>query len=65
MMKLIFCHELLLIDRHGASLGKSQLPKVLQPGRLFGELLRPLMRLGLPLVKNVPKIIAKKVCLYH
>ena len=35
--------------------------KILQSGRIFGKLLGPLLKLGLPLVKNVLTLLAKIV----
>ena len=42
-------------------LSKTQLNKIGQSGRLLGRLLGPLLKTGLPLVKNVLKPLAKRV----
>ena len=70
-----FPHELLLTDRQGSSLRKSfashssadiklskaQLSKMIQSGGFLGRLLGPLLKTGLPLIKNVIKPLAKSV----
>ena len=42
-------------------LSKTQLSKMIQSGGLLGRLLGPLLRTGLPLIKNVIKTLAKSV----
>ena len=42
-------------------LSKTQLSKIGQSGGSLGRLLGPLLRIGSPLMKNVPKILAKNV----
>ena len=42
-------------------LSKTQLSKIIQLGRFLGRLLGPLLKAGLPLVKNVIKPLAKSV----
>ena len=42
-------------------LSKSQLSKMIQSGGLLGRLLGPLLKTGLPLIKNVIKPLAKSV----
>ena len=70
-----FPHELLLTDRQVLSLRKSftnnssadiklsktQLPKMIQSGGFLSRLLGPLLKTGLPLIKNVIKPLAKSV----
>ena len=70
-----FPHELLLTNRQVASvhkvfannlsadikLSKTQLSKMIQPGGFFGRLHGPLLKIGLPLIKNVIKPLAKSV----
>ena len=70
-----FPHELLLTDRQISSLRKSfannssiniklpktQLSKMIQSGGFFSRLLGPLLKTGLPLIKNVIKPLAKSV----
>ena len=70
-----FPHKLLLTDRQVASLCKSfashssadiklskaQLSKMIQSGGFLGRLLGPLLKTGLPLIKNVIKPLAKSV----
>ena len=70
-----FPHELLLTNRQVASvrkafannsstdikLSKSQLSKMMQSGGFLGRLLGPLLKTGLPLIKNVIKPLAKSV----
>ena len=62
-----FPHELLLTDRQVSSIrkafannssadikfSKTQLSKMIQSGRFLGKLLVPLLKSGLPLIKNV------------
>ena len=71
-----FTHELLLTDRQVSSirkafannssadikLPKTQLSKMIQSRRFLGKLLGPLLKTGLPLMKNVitPLAIHKK-----
>ena len=40
---------------------KTQLSKIRESGRFFGRLLRSLLKLGLPLIGNVLKPLAKSV----
>ena len=70
-----FPHELLLTNRQVLNLRKSfannssadikllktQLSKMIQLGRFLGRLLGPLLKTGLPLIKNVIKPLAKSV----
>ena len=42
-------------------LSKTQLSKMIQSGGLLGRLLGPLLKTGLPLIKNVIKLLAKGV----
>ena len=70
-----FPHKLLLTNKQVADLCKSfanhsstdiklsktQLSKMIQSGRCLGRLLGPLLKLGLPLIKNVIKPLAKSV----
>ena len=42
-------------------LSKTQLSKMTQSGRFLGRLLGPLLKTGLPLIKNVIKPLAKSV----
>ena len=42
-------------------LSNTQLSKIIQLSRFLGRLLGPLLQTGLPLMKNVPKLIAKSV----
>ena len=63
-----FPHELLLTDRQVSSIrkafannssvdikfSKTQLSKMIQSGRFLGKLLGPLLKTGLPLMKNTP-----------
>ena len=70
-----FPHKLLLTDRDVASLRKSfvnsssadiklsktQLSKMIQSGGFLSRLLGPLLKTGLPLIKNVIKPLAKSV----
>ena len=70
-----FPHELLLINSQVANLrkafannlssdiklSKTQLSKMIQSGEFLGRLLRPLLKTGLPLIKNVIKPLAKSV----
>ena len=62
-----FPHELLLTERQVSSIrkafannssvdikfSKAQLSKMIQSGGFFGKLLGPLLKTGLPLIKNV------------
>ena len=73
--KINFPHELLLTNRQVANLpkafannsttdiklSKTQLSKMIQLGGFFGRLLGPLLKIGLPLMKNVIKPLAKSV----
>ena len=66
MIKLIFLHELLLTDRqvssiHKAKFWKTQLSKMIQSRRFLSKLLDPLLKTGLPLIKNVITPLAKGV----
>ena len=70
-----FPHELLLTNRHVASLrkafarnastdiklSKTQLSKMIQSGGFLGKLLGPLLKTGFPLIRNVIKPLAKSV----
>ena len=70
-----FPHELLLANRQVANilkafakntstdikLSKTQLSKMIQAGGFLGRLLGPLLKTGLPLIKNVIKLLAKSV----
>ena len=70
-----FPHELLLTDRQVSSIrkafannssvdikfSKTQLSKMIQSGGFLGKLLGPLLKTGLPLIKNVIKPLAKSV----
>ena len=70
-----FPHELLLTNRQVANLrkafannsstdiklSKTQLSKMIQSGGFLGRLLGPLLKTGLPLIKNVIKPLAKSV----
>ena len=42
-------------------LSKTQLSKMIQLGGFLGRLLGPLLKTGLPLIKNVIKLLAKGV----
>ena len=42
-------------------LRKSQISKIIQSGRFLGKLLGPLLKTGLPLIKNVTRPLAKSV----
>ena len=42
-------------------LAKTQLSKIIQSGRFLGRLLGPLLKIGLPLIKNAIKPLAKSV----
>ena len=70
-----FPHKLLLTNRQVANLCKAfanylstdiklfktQLSKMIQSGAFLGRLLGPLLKTGLPLIKNVIKPLAKSV----
>ena len=70
-----FAHKLLLTNKQVANLRKSfanhsstdiklsktQLSKMIQSGRFLGRLLGPLLKMGLPVIKNVIKPLAKSV----
>ena len=70
-----FSHKLLLTNRQVANLckaftiylstdiklSKTQLSRMIQSGGFLGRLLRPLLKTGLPLIKNVIKPLAKSV----
>ena len=70
-----FPHELLLTDRQVSSIrktfsynssvgikcSKTQLSKMIKSGGFLGKLLGPLLKTGLPLIKNVIKPLAKSV----
>ena len=70
-----FPHELLLTNRQVANirkafakniaidikLSKTQLSKMIQSGGFLGKLLGPLLKTGLPLIKNVINPLAKSV----
>ena len=73
--KTNFPHELLLTDRQVSSIrkafannssvdikfSKTQLSKMIQSGGLLGKLVGPLLKTGLPLIKNVITPLAKSV----
>ena len=73
--KINFPHELLLTNRQVANLrkafanylstdiklSKTQISKMIQSGGFLGRLLDPLLKTGLPLIKNVIKPLAKSV----
>ena len=73
--KANFLHELLLKDREISSIrkafsnnslanikfSKTQLSKMIQSGEFLGKLLGPLLKTGLPLIKNVITPLAKSV----
>ena len=73
--KINFLHELLLTDRQVANLhktfannstaniklSKTQLSKMIQSGEFVSRLLGPLLKTGLPLIKNVIHPLAKSV----
>ena len=42
-------------------LSKAQISKIIQSGRFLGRLFGPLLKTGLPLIKNVAKTLAKSV----
>ena len=70
-----FPHKLLLTNRQvsnfhkafadksstGIKLSKTQISKMIQSGGFLGRLLGPLLKTGLPLIKNGNKSLAKKV----
>ena len=70
-----FPHKFLLMNRQVANLRKAfanksstdinllktQLSKMIQPGGFLGRLLGPLLKTGIPLIKNVIKPVAKSV----
>ena len=70
-----FPHELLLTDRQVSSIckafsnnssvdvkfSKTQLSKMIQSQRFLGRLLGPLLKTGIPLIKNVITPLAKRV----
>ena len=70
-----FSHELLLTNKQVANirkafakntsidikLSKTQLSKIIQSGGFLGRLLGPLLKTGLPLIKNVIKPLVKSV----
>ena len=43
------------------NLSKAQISKTIQSGEFLGKLLGPLLKTGLPLIKNVIKPLAKSV----
>ena len=73
--KTNFPHQLLLTDRQVSRIGKAfsnnssvdikfsktQLSKMIQSGGFLGKLLGPLLKTGLPLIKNVITPLAKSV----
>ena len=73
--KTNFPHELLLTNRQVANLrkafannsstdiklSKTQLSKMIQSGGFLGRLLGPLLKTGLPLIKNINKPLAESV----
>ena len=68
-------YELLLITRQTTKLrnaignnmsfdiklSKARISKIIQPGGFLGKLLGPLLKIGLPLIKNVIKPLAKSL----
>ena len=72
-----FPHKLSLTNRQVANLrkaflnylsiyiklSKTQLSKMIQSGGFLGILLGPLLKIGLPLIKNAIKPLAKSVCI--
>ena len=59
-----FLHKLLLTNRQVANLrklSKTQISKMIQSVGFLGRLLGPLLKTGLPLIKNVIKSLAKSV----
>ena len=70
-----FPHKLLLTNRQVGNipkafanhlsadikLSKTQLLKIIKSGGFLGRLLGPLLKTGLPLIKNVIKLLAKSV----
>ena len=70
-----FPHKILLANRRVANLrkafanylstniklSKTELFKMVQRGRFFGRLLGPLLKTGLPLMKNLIKPLAKSI----
>ena len=70
-----FSHKLLLTDRQVSSIrkafsnnssvdikfSKTQLSKIIQSGGFLGKLFGPLLKTGLPLIKNVTTLLAKSV----
>ena len=67
MMRLIFAifADLRKVFANNSSthikLSKTQLSKMIQSGGFLGRLLGPLLKTGLPLIKNVIKPLAKSV----
>ena len=73
--KTDFPHKLLLTNRQVSNLrkafgnnsstdiklSKTQLSKMIQSERFLGRLLSPLLKTGLPLIRNVIKLLAKSV----
>ena len=73
--KINFPHELLLTNRQVSNLrkafadksstdiklSKTQISKMIQSGGFLGRLLGPLLKTGLPLIKNVIKPLAKSI----
>ena len=72
--KINFPHELLLTNRQVANLckafanylstdiiSKTQISKMIKSGGFLGRRLGPLLKTGLPLIKNVIKPLAKSV----
>ena len=61
-----FLHKLLSTNRQVGNnsstdikLSKTQLSRMIQPGGFFGRLLSPLLKVGLPLMKDLIKPLAK------
>ena len=61
-----FLHKLLSTNRQVGNnsstdikLSKTQLSRMIQPGGFFGRLLSPLLKVGLPLMKNLIKPLGK------
>ena len=76
--KINFPHELLLTNRQVSNLGKvftdksstdiklskTQISKMIQSGGFLGRLLGPLLKTGLPLIKNVIKPLTKSALIH-
>ena len=57
----IFVKPLQVIYQQVSNYQNTQLSKMIQSGRFLGRLLGPLLKPGLPLIKNVIKPLAKSV----